>query len=162
MNGTTPLSRIRLSHQTYWRFSPHRLPRLASPPYHGRCSDELKSVIPPKRALRVARVSPIPNTLSRSNWKSAGPLHSLIRLSPWLQRTGTPSLPPSFPAPIIFKPSNLVAQTPTPTLSHLINFLFSSKIFQGFKGTATNKRLRTTALHYGSWWATYVRNDGHH
>ena len=29
--------------------------------YHGGCSDELKSVIPPK-----ARVSPIPNTISRS------------------------------------------------------------------------------------------------
>ena len=36
--------------------------------YHGRCSDELKSVTPsPKHALRVALVLPIPNTLSRSN-----------------------------------------------------------------------------------------------
>ena len=50
--------------------------------YHDKWSNELKSVIiPPKHALRVARALPIPITLSRVNYKSAGPLHSSIRLS---------------------------------------------------------------------------------
>ena len=52
--------------------------------YHGMCSGELKSVIPPNHALCITHVLPIPNTISRLNWKSAGPLHSPIRLSPWI------------------------------------------------------------------------------
>ena len=50
--------------------------------YHGLCSDELKSVIPPKacfaHSMRFADSQPS----SRLNWKIAGPLHSPIRLSP--------------------------------------------------------------------------------
>ena len=103
--------------------------------YHGRCSDELKSVNPPpKRALRVARVSPIPNTRSRSNWKSAGPLHSLISLSLWLKGIGTLSLPPSFRALTIFKPSKPgLTKTYASTLSlDQLSLLFSNaRIFRG-------------------------------
>ena len=53
-----------------------------------------------------------------------------LLLDAQLQRTGTRSLPPSFPALIIFKPLKLGAQTPTPPPSHLINFPFSS-VMQG-------------------------------
>ena len=47
--------------------------------YHDMFSDELKWL---KNALCVARVLPITNSLSGLNWKSAGPLDSLICLLP--------------------------------------------------------------------------------
>ena len=94
---------------------------------------------------------PIPNTLSRLNWKSAGPLHSPIRLSPWLQGTEL-SWPPSFPTLIIFKPSKPGAQTPTPPLSHLVNVPFASVMqsFENYRGCILLVRpfLHSIALKY--------------
>ena len=42
---------------------------------------------------------------SQLNWKSAGPLHSPIHVSPWLRETGILFRPPSFPTFITFRPS---------------------------------------------------------
>ena len=70
--------------------------------YYGRRTYELKSVIPPKRSTRFADSQ---HSYVVKLEKCRTTLHSLIRLSPRLQGTGTPSLHPSFPALRIFKPS---------------------------------------------------------
>ena len=55
------------------------------------------------------------------------------RFVPWLQGTGTPSLPSFFLKLIIFKHSKPSAQTPTPPPSHLINFPLSSVMQRSFE-----------------------------
>ena len=77
--------------------------------FYGMCSDELKSVIPPKHAFGVARALPIPKILLQLNWKSAGPYHLPLRLSLWLQGTGTLFRLPSFLTLISFRSSRLVS-----------------------------------------------------
>ena len=73
--------------------------------------------------LPVPRDLPIPNTLSRLNWKSAGLLHSQIRLSLIHQETGT--LPASV-FPDTYNLQNPNAQTLTHPLFRLTNSSFSS------------------------------------
>ena len=71
------------------------------------------------------------------NKKRPGPLHSLIRLSLWLQGIGTSSLPPSFRALTIFKPSkpgftNTYASTLS--LDHLSLLFGNARILRDSQG----------------------------
>ena len=73
--------------------------------YQGMCSDKLSQYFPLKPALGLARDLPTLNIHSWLYWKNAGPLHSPIRLFPWLQWTETLSRSPFFSKLIIFKHS---------------------------------------------------------
>ena len=103
--------------------------------YHGRCSDELKLIIPPKsRFTRSTRFANSQHSFAVKLEKCrTTSIHSLIRLSLWLQGIGTPSPPPSFRALTIFKPSKPgFTNTYASTLSlYQLSLLFSNaRIFR--------------------------------